>query len=391
MPPPTGAGPVLRFGDRGEFVRTLQMRLESLGFSPGAIDGVFGSRTDRAVRDFQASRNLLSDGIVGPVTRGALGLDILGHTSIVPGLSSLISYRYPTEGYQTGGFTANTLIQGYDANVRITQYVRPAQRVAEQLLADVESGKLSHMEGRQAAANQRNNLLSASRERLSPGGREFSKALKEEGKALSELVHKYSRKVLEGSPALRKQYGLKTLDPKSPLFNPALYERAIEELGRSEQVSKEIIKASGRTSGPVTALARFSRVAGPVGTGIGLTMSAYEIVNAPAGQRGYVAGREASGFAGGLVGSVGGGLLAGWTASLLCGPGAPVCAIAVSIVIVGGSAYAGSSLFESGYERLMNPGRSGGTGRELRPGTYLGMGAYLDENMIVRQGPGPKY
>lgn len=92
-------------------------------------------------------------------------------------------------------------------------------------------------------------------------------------------------------------------------------------------------------------------------TGVGLAMSAYEVKSAPPGTKAYVAGREATGFAGGLVGTVGGGLLAGWTASLLCGPAAPVCAIAVSVVVVGGSAWAGGALFEAGYEELVSPGR----------------------------------
>ena len=150
----------------------------------------------------------------------------------------------------------------------------------------------------------------------------------------------------------------------------------------------EIIKASGRTGKAVTLMARVSRVAGPIGTGIGLTMSAYEIKTAPPGQKAYVAGREASGFAGGLVGTVGGGLVAGWAASLVCGPAAPVCAIAVSVVVVGGSAWAGGALFEAGYKEVMSSGKS--SGKQLKPGTQLGGGAYLDERMIVRQGMGPK-
>jgi hypothetical protein len=185
-----------------------------------------------------------------------------------------------------------------------------------------------------------------------------------------------------------KRFGLKTLDPKSPLFDAAMYERAMEELGRSELVSKEVIKASGRTGKVVTAVAKFSRVAGPLGTGIGLALSSYEIANAPEGQKAYVAGREASGFAGGVLGTVGGGLAAGWAASLLCGPAAPVCAVVVSVVIVGGAAWAGSTGFELTYEELMKKKPSG---KELKPGTYLGGGAYLDERMIIRQGMGPKF
>jgi len=374
-------GPILRLGDRGEFVRTLQLRLESLGFRVEEIDGVFGPHTLKAVKAFQSSRNLEPNGVVDAKTREKLGLDILGHSSIVPGLSWLNDYR-------SGGSTASSLIQGYDANIRVTQYVQPAKQLAQQFLTDVESGKISHLEGRQLASSQRNELLRLTREKLTPGGRAFSEAIKDEGKTLSELIHKYSRKVLEDSPDLLKQYGLKTMEPKSPLFDAAAYERAIEQVGRSEQVSMEIIKASGRTGKAVTLMARVSRVAGPIGTGIGLTMSAYEIKTAPPGQKAYVAGREASGFAGGLVGTVGGGLVAGWAASLVCGPAAPVCAIAVSVVVVGGSAWAGGALFEAGYKEVMSSGKS--SGKQLKPGTQLGGGAYLDERMIVRQGMGPK-
>ena len=37
-----------------------------------AVDGVFGKRTNAAVKDYQASQGLLVDGVVGPDTRGAL-------------------------------------------------------------------------------------------------------------------------------------------------------------------------------------------------------------------------------------------------------------------------------------------------------------------------------
>ena len=77
-----------------------------------------------------------------------------------------------------------------------------------------------------------------------------------------------------------------------------------------------------------------------------------EIYEAPADQRLTVAGREASGFAGGLIGATAGGLAAGWVASLACGPAAPVCAIVVSIGIVGAAGYAGGRLGEGGFDGL---------------------------------------
>lgn len=59
---------------RGEDVRTVQTALKEQGFDPGQIDGVYGKKTERAVKRFQRSCGLKVDGIVGPKTRFALGL-----------------------------------------------------------------------------------------------------------------------------------------------------------------------------------------------------------------------------------------------------------------------------------------------------------------------------
>ncbi len=64
--------PLLRRGSQGSTVRELQNRLQSHGFSPGTIDGIFGAMTEAAVKAFQRSRSLTVDGIVGPQTWGAL-------------------------------------------------------------------------------------------------------------------------------------------------------------------------------------------------------------------------------------------------------------------------------------------------------------------------------
>ncbi|MGP3999944.1 peptidoglycan-binding protein [Streptomyces sp. 8N706] len=49
-----------------------QCLLRHLGFSPGAIDGVYGAMTERAVKRFQKKSRLIVDGKVGPHTWGAL-------------------------------------------------------------------------------------------------------------------------------------------------------------------------------------------------------------------------------------------------------------------------------------------------------------------------------
>jgi hypothetical protein len=58
----------------GPDVRALQERLVALGFEM-IPDGQFGPMTDLAVTEFQKQQGLEPDGIVGPGTRKALGLD----------------------------------------------------------------------------------------------------------------------------------------------------------------------------------------------------------------------------------------------------------------------------------------------------------------------------
>lgn len=67
-----GSTPVLRKGSKGEAVTRLQRGLRQLAYDPGAIDGIFGPSTERAVSEFQANNGLVADGIVGPQTWKAL-------------------------------------------------------------------------------------------------------------------------------------------------------------------------------------------------------------------------------------------------------------------------------------------------------------------------------
>jgi resuscitation-promoting factor RpfB len=67
----------LERGDRGEAVKRLQT---ALGVTP--VDGVFGAVTERAVKDFQRSKGLVADGVVGPLTREALGLEPFSSSTV---------------------------------------------------------------------------------------------------------------------------------------------------------------------------------------------------------------------------------------------------------------------------------------------------------------------
>ncbi len=61
-------------GSGGETVSQIQTRLKNWGYYDGAVDGVYGSRTEAAVRFFQQKNGLSPDGQVGDQTLAALGI-----------------------------------------------------------------------------------------------------------------------------------------------------------------------------------------------------------------------------------------------------------------------------------------------------------------------------
>ncbi len=63
---------MLRNGSSGPEVEELQRALLRKGINPGPADGVFGPKTEEAVRRFQERAGLESDGIAGPKTMAAL-------------------------------------------------------------------------------------------------------------------------------------------------------------------------------------------------------------------------------------------------------------------------------------------------------------------------------
>ncbi len=81
---------MLRRGGRGPQVVALQEALNRLGHryinsddhgmvaEPLKEDGIFGAKTEAVIADFQESLNLPSDGVVGPITMGAIERAIAG-------------------------------------------------------------------------------------------------------------------------------------------------------------------------------------------------------------------------------------------------------------------------------------------------------------------------
>lgn len=100
----------VRYGSRGEDVIALQMALNSAGYDL-ATDGIFGSKTQEAVRDYQSSKGLTVDGIVGANTWSALNSSNIpasaggqvnsaeSNAALTKQLESLIAQFNSTPGY----------------------------------------------------------------------------------------------------------------------------------------------------------------------------------------------------------------------------------------------------------------------------------------------------
>ena len=64
--------PLLRPGNSGPAVFSVQTLLNARGFSCGEADGVFGAKTAAALRAFQADHGLDADGEFGGASFAAL-------------------------------------------------------------------------------------------------------------------------------------------------------------------------------------------------------------------------------------------------------------------------------------------------------------------------------
>ena len=84
---------VLKKGSKGDEVVTLQKKLKQWGYYDGAVDGIFGSGTQKAVEYFQRKNGLTADGVVGAKTAAALGMTLSGGTTAAIDSSSDRSVR----------------------------------------------------------------------------------------------------------------------------------------------------------------------------------------------------------------------------------------------------------------------------------------------------------
>ena len=98
---------IYKKGSGGAVVTEIQTRLKNWGYYNGAVDGVYGSQTEKAVRWFQEKNGLNADGQVGDQTLAALGMSVSGQSSNSGGnngsldlLARLISAEARGEPYE---------------------------------------------------------------------------------------------------------------------------------------------------------------------------------------------------------------------------------------------------------------------------------------------------
>lgn len=74
----TGGYPQLKRGSLSNYVLIAQDDLNTLGYTTGGLDGIFGAATQNAVRNYQRAVGLSVDGIIGCNTWRALQEAVVG-------------------------------------------------------------------------------------------------------------------------------------------------------------------------------------------------------------------------------------------------------------------------------------------------------------------------
>jgi N-acetylmuramoyl-L-alanine amidase len=106
-----------KYGSRSNEVREIQTKLKNLGLYSGSVDGIYGTKTQTAVKTFQKQKGLVADGIAGPKTLKALGIGAssnnINNNSDINLLAKVISAEARGEPYEgqvaVGGVIMNRI------------------------------------------------------------------------------------------------------------------------------------------------------------------------------------------------------------------------------------------------------------------------------------------
>lgn len=106
-------------------VLAIQTAPKAQGFDPGALDGVWGRNTIRAVKEFQRTRGLSVDGVVGPITADVL----FANSPAPPDISGLV---WIDEARRLMGTRE---VRGRGSNQNILDWGRARQRMTRLAVA----------------------------------------------------------------------------------------------------------------------------------------------------------------------------------------------------------------------------------------------------------------
>lgn len=193
-----------------------------------------------------------------------------------------------------------------DAGTRVS-YAANIRRMSAQIRADVAAGRISSQAGVEFCHEMRNKIMAEHRKMTSVTGLAKAEQYKKTPPALPQLLDKYATGKF-GTP----------------------YEALTAE--QKKQIHYEVIESSGRDNAKFTKGTDRLRIMGKVGILVTAAFATYEILSAE--NKVKETARQSMIIGGGAAG----GVLAGLGVSLICGPGAPFCAIAV---VLAGSAVGG--------------------------------------------------
>ena len=205
-----------------------------------------------------------------------------------------------------------------DANARIN-YTKKIKEISNETLKAVDSGKITVVEVLEYSSKMRNVIMEETRSITSVQSQAGAIKMKKVGVSTEDLMDKYSEKLFS-----------KKFNKLSPI--------------EKQKVQYHIIEASGRNRKSVTIKVKRLKVLGKVLWVVTAALAIYYIATAENKvKESFVQG-------GTIGGGLAGGTLAGMGASIICGPGAPICFVAVILVgsVLGG--LIGSEVGEALYE-----------------------------------------
>jgi peptidoglycan hydrolase-like protein with peptidoglycan-binding domain len=106
----------IRRGSKGDLVKTLQAKL---GFTGKDVDGDFGKKTETKVKEFQKSKGLTSDGVVGAKTwKSLFGADYPSTGTNLPKSMNPNASINPFSQYQTWGINQGMVASSDNTNIK---------------------------------------------------------------------------------------------------------------------------------------------------------------------------------------------------------------------------------------------------------------------------------